>query len=77
MMLEKYPNLREEVGGWNLGCKISFLLDINLPCDQLPLVLWRLACRPSVSKYEKKDVIVIIMYVNISTMLYEHETLNH
>ena len=27
MMLERYPNLKEEVGGSNPGCEISSLLD--------------------------------------------------
>ena len=40
MMVERYPNLKEEVGGLILDCEVSSLLDINLA----------LACRPSVSK---------------------------
>ncbi len=28
MMVERYPNLKEEVGGLILGCEISSLLDI-------------------------------------------------
>ena len=40
MTVERYPNLKEEVGGSILGCEISSLLDINLLGDQLLLVLW-------------------------------------
>ena len=44
MMVERYPNLKEEVGGSIPGSEISSLLDKNLA----------LACRPSVSKKERK-----------------------
>ena len=40
VMVEGYPNLKEEVGGSNPGCEISSLLDENLPGGELPLVLW-------------------------------------
>ena len=30
MMVERYPNLKEEVGGSNPGCEISSLLDGKL-----------------------------------------------
>ena len=40
MMVETYPNLKEEAGGLNPGCEISSLLDKNLV----------LAYQPSVSK---------------------------
>ena len=43
MMVERYPNLKEEVGGLILGREISSLLDKNLA----------LACRPSVSNKTK------------------------
>ena len=39
--MERYPNLKEEIGGAILDCKISSLLDINLLGGQLPHVLWR------------------------------------
>ena len=42
--MERYPNLKEEVGGSIPGYEISSLLDRYLA----------LACRPSVSKKEKK-----------------------
>jgi hypothetical protein len=41
MMVEIYPNLKEEVGGSIPGCEIFLYLTENLPSDQLPLVLWR------------------------------------
>jgi hypothetical protein len=41
MMVERYPNLKEEVGSLIPGCEISSLLDKkNLPGGQLPPVLW-------------------------------------
>ena len=30
--MERYPNLKEEVGSSILGCEISSLLDIKLAC---------------------------------------------
>ena len=43
MMVERYPNLKEEVGGSIPDYEISSLLDRNLA----------LACRPSISKQNK------------------------
>jgi len=40
MMVERYPNLKEEVGGSIPDCKISPLLDKNLPSGQMSHVLW-------------------------------------
>ena len=48
MMVERYPNFKEEVGGLNRGCEISSLLDKNMA--------W--ACRPSILKK------IIIMIIN-------------
>ena len=39
MMVEGYPNFKEEDGGSIPGCEISSLLDIIVPCGQT-LVLW-------------------------------------
>ena len=39
MMVERYPNLKEEVGGSNPGYEISSLPYGNLPGGQLPPVL--------------------------------------
>ena len=41
MMVERYPNLKEEVGSSNPGCEISPLPYGNLLGGQLPHVLWR------------------------------------
>ena len=41
MMVERYPNLTEEVGGLISGSEIFSLLTENLPGGQLPPVLWR------------------------------------
>ena len=54
MMVERYPNLKEEVGGLNPDCEISPLLDIILPGAQLPPMLWRCIYQLSVSKEKKK-----------------------
>ena len=40
MMVEGYPNIKEEVGCLIPGCEVSSLLDINLSGGQLPHVLW-------------------------------------
>ena len=40
-MMERDPNLKEEVGGSILDCEISSLLGKNLPGDQLPPMFWR------------------------------------
>ena len=41
MMVERYPNLKEEVGDSISNFEISSLLDLNLTSGQLPHVLWR------------------------------------
>ena len=41
MMAERYPSLKEEVGGSIPGCEITSLLDRNLSGGQPPHVLWR------------------------------------
>jgi hypothetical protein len=55
MMVKRYPNFKEEVGGLIPGCEISSLL------DKKKLAKWStascalaLACRSSVSKEKKK-----------------------
>lgn len=40
MLVQRYPNLNEKVGGSFPGCEISCPLDINLPDGQLPPVHW-------------------------------------
>ena len=41
-MVERYPSIKEEVGGSTPDCEFSSLLDTkNLPDGQLPLALWR------------------------------------
>ena len=56
MMVERYPNLKEEVGGSNPGCEISSLLDGNLVRWSTASCALALACRPSVSKKKKKRI---------------------
>ena len=50
IMMERYPNLKEEVGSSNTGCENSSLSNRILPSGHLPPVLKALACLPSVSK---------------------------
>jgi hypothetical protein len=54
MMVERYPNLKEEVGDSNHGCEISSLPDKNLPSCQLPHVLWRWPVSHLSQKRKKK-----------------------
>ena len=50
VMVEGYPNLKEEVGGSNPGCEISSLLDGKLVRWWTASCALALACQPSVSK---------------------------
>jgi hypothetical protein len=54
-MVERYPNLKEEIGGSIPGCEISSLLDGKLA--RWSTVFWALAlaCRPYVSKNNNKN----------------------
>ena len=52
--MERYPNLKEEVGGSIPDCVISSLLDIKLVRWSTASCAMVLACRPSVSKEEEK-----------------------
>jgi hypothetical protein len=55
MMVERYPNLKEEIGGSIHGCEISSLLDKLLPMWSNVSCALALACRPSVSKKKRKE----------------------
>ena len=59
-MMERCPNLKEEVGGSIPGCEISSLLDKNFPGGQLPHVLrhWHvdLLSQKKRQKKTKKEV---------------------
>jgi len=50
MMVERYINLKEEVGGSNVGCEISSLLDGKFARWSTASYALVLACRSSVSK---------------------------
>ena len=54
MMVERYPNLKDEVGGLNPGCEISSLLDKKLAMSSTAFCVLVLTRRPSVSKKKKK-----------------------
>ena len=55
MMVERYPNLKEELGGWILGCEISSLLDRLFARWSTASFALTLAFRPSVSNEKKRD----------------------
>jgi hypothetical protein len=54
MMVERYPNLKEGVGGSNPGCEISSLLDGKLAKWLTTSCALAMACQPSVSKKQSK-----------------------
>ena len=54
MMVEKYLNLKEEVGGSIPGCEILSLLDQKLARLSTASCALALACEPSVFKKEKE-----------------------
>ena len=53
-MVERYPNLKEEVGGSIPNSEISSLLDKKLARWSTASYALALACRPFVSKKKKK-----------------------
>jgi hypothetical protein len=53
MMVERYPNLKEEVGGSIPGCEISSLSDGKLARWSTASCALALACQPSITKKEK------------------------
>jgi hypothetical protein len=55
MMLERYPNLKEEVGGSIPDCEISSLHDGKLSRWLIASCALALPCRSSISKKEKKE----------------------
>jgi hypothetical protein len=50
MMMERYQDLKEEVGGSIPDCEISSLLDIKLARWSIASYALALACRPSVKR---------------------------
>jgi hypothetical protein len=50
MMVERYPNLKEEVGGSIRDCEISSLLDKKFARWSTASYALALACRPSFSQ---------------------------
>ena len=50
MMVERYSNLKEEIGGSNPGCEISSLLNGKLVLWSTVSCALALACQPSFSK---------------------------
>jgi hypothetical protein len=60
-MVERYPNLKEEVGGSNPSCEIPSLSDGNSPGGQLPHVLWRWHV-DLLSQKRKENIIVMGLF---------------
>ena len=54
MMAERYPNLKEEVGGSIPGCEISSLIDGKLARWSTASCALALTCQPSISKRKRK-----------------------
>jgi hypothetical protein len=55
MMVERYPNLKEEVGSLIPGCEISYVLDEKLVRRSIASCALALAYRLSVSKRKFKN----------------------
>ena len=59
LMVEGYPNLKEEVGGSNPDCEISSLLDGKLSRWSIAFCAWRwLVSLLSQKKTKKKSLLV-------------------
>jgi hypothetical protein len=70
MMVERNPNLKEEVGGSIPDCEISSLLDIKLIRWSIASCALTLACRPSISKiYKIKNKIKFPWHLTIAFFL--------
>ena len=54
MMVERYPNIKEEVGGSIPGCEISVVLARIHAKWSTTSYAWALACRPFVPNKTKK-----------------------
>ena len=66
-MVERYLNLKEEIGGSIANYEISSLLDKNLPGSQLPFVLWRWHVKLLPKKKPKNNGIVYRWHVRTLT----------
>ena len=62
--MERYPNLKEEVGGSNLACEISSLPDGKLAKRSTASCALALAYQPSVSKKKKNSTVAITKLFN-------------
>ena len=82
MIVERYPNIKSEVGGLISRCEISSLLDINLLGGQVPLVLWpwTLGLLSPKNKYNKYVMITLtqllsyMLWMKICSMTFSLET---
>ena len=68
MMVDRYPNLKEEVGGSIPGCKISSLLDGKLAMWSSTSCALALACRPSGSKKKPNHKNIPHLRFNLDVM---------
>jgi hypothetical protein len=64
-MVERYPNLKEEVGGLVLGCEISSLLHRKLVTWSTVLCVLVVTCRSFVSKKKKKCPQFVFEHLNL------------
>ena len=64
--MERYLNLKEEVGGSIPGCKISSLRDEKLAKWSTASCALALACRPYVSKIKIMIIIIIDLTSNLA-----------
>ena len=69
-MVERYPSLKEGVGGANIGCEVSCLLDIKLARWSTVACALTSTHRPSVSKKRKKSNRLHIRHLPV--MLFIH-----
>ena len=61
MMVERYPNLKDEVGGSIPGCEISSLLGIILAMWSTASCALVMACRPSVFRMIIITIMIIVV----------------
>ena len=67
MMVERYPNLKDEVGGSTPGCGISSLPDIKLARWSTASCVLALACQPSIFKIKTKLMMMMWRHSVISS----------
>jgi hypothetical protein len=69
MMVERYPNLKEEVGSLTHGCEISSLPDEKLAMWSTASCALALACQSSLSKKKRKEKITTRFLYNFQKVV--------